>query len=237
MHRLLACLALFALLTSCAAPPSYTPTALPGPLATPQVKVGDYWEYSVRDGYTRLPRGIYRYEVIRTDDKGVVVELTHEGRLLDTLVYAPGWNGREMPLTNTQRFRYEPDYPAYAYPLEPGKRWRNVIRSTDVATGRTYRTHVHARVVGWERIKVPAGEFDALKIHRYVFAGNPGYWTTQEEIEETDWYVPGVRRAVRTHSRSQHFDYARGGGGDDGGEYPVRIRGDFLIMELIGYRP
>jgi hypothetical protein len=198
------------------------------------VKPGDYWEYAVRDGYTGIPRGTYRYQVVSSDPAGVLVQLTHEGRLLDTLVYAPGWNGREMPLTNTQRFRYDPSFAAYAYPLEPGKSWRTVVRSMDVATGKAYNTHVRGKVVGWERVTVPAGQFDALKIEREVFAGNMTATTTQEEIREIDWYVPSVRRSVRTSAQSQHFDNSRGGG-DGGGEYPLRVRGDFLIGELTGY--
>lgn len=240
MKRRLACLVLLAGLASCAGPPSsapsYTPGDAPAAVAAPAVQAGDYWEYAVRDGYTELARGHYRYEVTRADDRDIVVQVVHEGRLMDTLVFAPGWNGREMPLPNTQRLRYEPDYPAYDYPLVPGKSWRKVVRSTDVATGRSYRTYVYARVIGWERIRVPAGEFDALKIHRFVFAGNSEGWTSQEEIEEMEWYAPSVRRAVRTQSLSEHFDTSRGGGGEGGGEFPLRVRGDFLIGELARYR-
>ena len=47
---------------------------------------------------------------------------------------------------------------------------------------------------------MPAGEFDALRIQREVFAGNSNAFTTQEEITETDWYVPALRRPV-THPK------------------------------------
>ena len=47
-----------------------------------------------------------------------------------------------------------------------------MVRATDLATGKTYRVHVQARVTGWERVRVPAGEFDALRVQRYVYAGN-----------------------------------------------------------------
>lgn len=226
----------FATLAACAAPIAAVAQNAPAAAAAsaPQVKVGDYWDYAVHDGWTRLPRGIYRYEVVRVDGNGVVVQLSNDGRLLDTLVYAAGWNGRELPLTNTQRFRYDPTYTAYDYPLEPGKKWHKVLRSTDIATGRSYSTHVYGRVLGWERVRVPAGEFDALKVERSVFAGNMEGSRSQEEIREIDWYVPSVRRAVRTSADSQHFDNSRGGG-DGGGEYPLRIRGDFLVAELVGY--
>lgn len=234
MIRSVVTLAAFVLLSACASPPAYVPKDAPASLPAAQVKLGDYWEYAVRDGYTGIPRGIYRYEVVRSDSSGVAVQVTHEGLLFDTLVYAPGWNGRELPLPNTQRFRYEPALTAYAYPLAPGKTWREVVRATDVATGATYNTHLYGKVVGWERISVPAGVFDALRIQREVFAGNSSGRRTQEEIRETEWYVPSVGRSVRNQSTSEHFDNSRGGG-DGGGEYPMRIRGDFLIAELTAF--
>lgn len=233
MLRLLTSL-VAALLTACAAPPAYVPADAPAAVSAPLAKVGDYWEYAVRDGYTDIPRGIYRYEVRRVDAQQIVVDLLHEGNVLDTLVYGPGWNGREYPLPNLQRFRYEPSLTTYPFPLAPGKSWRTITSSTDVTTGRKYSTHVHGKVVGWERIRVPAGEFDALKIQRQVFAGNMEGSHTQEEITETDWYVPAVRRAVRTATASEHLDTSRGGG-DGGGMYPLLVRGDFLIAELVGY--
>ena len=234
MMRILLVLTLAALGYGCTTAQPYTPKDAQGPVSTPAAKVGDYWEYAVRDGYTRIPRGIYRYEVTSADAERVVVALTTEGQQLDTLVYGAGWNGRELPVTDLQRFRYEPSLPAYAYPLEPGKTWKSVVSSTDVATGKRYRTYVYGKVVGWERVTVPAGAFDALKVQRQVFAGNMEGHQTQEEITETDWYAPSVRRAVLTQTSSQHFDNSRGGG-DGGGEYPLLIRGDWLIGELVAY--
>jgi len=150
-------------------------------------------------------------------------------------VYAPGWNGLAHPLTNLQRFSYAPAFPAFVYPLVPGKSWYTVVDATDAITKQRYKVHTQGKVLGWERIRVPAGEFDALKVRRYVFAGNSDAVKTQEEIAETDWYVPALRRTARTEGNSQHFDNSRGGGGDGGGEYPLRIRGDWLISELVRY--
>src|SRR5438128_7748128 len=119
-------------------PPAYMPADASASTAAPQVKVGDYWEYSVRDGWTALPRGNFRYEVISADANGTVVRLTQDGLVLDTFVYGPGWNPREAPLPNTQRFRYSPNLTNYEYPLAPGKTWSTVVRSTDVVTGHTF---------------------------------------------------------------------------------------------------
>ena len=229
-----ASLALVALLAACATEPAYVPAGAAGPVAPAQVKVGDYWEYAVRDGYTGTPRGLQRYEVSAVEANRVVVDVTHDGQRVDAVVYAAGWNGLELPLTNLRRFRYEPALPAYAYPLEPGRTWYTIVNATDPVTRETYRVHTQGKVVGWERIRVPAGEFDALRIQRYVFAGNSTAVKTQESIAETDWYVPALRRAARTHASSEHFDNSTGGG-DEGGEYPSRVRGEWLIAELVRY--
>jgi hypothetical protein len=162
------------LLAACAAieqPPAPPPPGV-ATVPAPAVKAGTFWEYAVRDGYTGLPRGVRRYTVSRVDPDRVVVDVTRDGERVDTHVYAPGWQGLEHPLRNLQRFRYAPAFPSYFFPLYPGQSWRSIVSSTDPATGRSYRTHVHASVGGWRRIKVPAGEYDALEVRRQIYAGN-----------------------------------------------------------------
>ena len=234
MKHTLSAFALLALVAGCASEPVYVPKDVPASIAPAQVKVGDFWEYRVKDAYTGLDRGLRRYDVSHAGADRIVVDVTQDGQRMDALVYAPGWNGIEHPLTNLQRFSYTPAFPAYAYPLEPGKRWYTVVEATDPTTQRRNRVHIRAKVVGWERIKVPAGEFDALKVEREVFAGNSTGMQSQEEIMETDWYVPALKRWARSEGHSQHFDNSRGGG-NGGGEYPLRIRGDWLIAELVRY--
>jgi hypothetical protein len=234
MRKRLAAIALIGIMAGCATGPAYVPKDAPAAVSPAQVKVGDFWEYHVRDGYTGFDYGLRRYEVSHAAADRIVVDVTQDGERVDALVYEPGWNGLEHPLRNLQRFHYAPAFPAYAYPLAPGKSWYTVVTATDPATKRRYRVHTRGKVVGWERIAVPAGEFDALKINRQVFAGNSTARLTQEEISETDWYVPVLKRVARSEGRSEHFDNSQGGG-DGGGEYPLRISGDWLIAELVRY--
>lgn len=229
--RLFSGLFALGLLAACAT----TDVSVPGTggpsAAAPAVRAGTYWEYAVRDGYTGTPRGTYRYTVSRVDADRIIVDVTRDGERVDTEIYASDWKGLEHPLRNLRRFRYAPPYPAYLFPLQPGQRWRSVVSSTDPVTGKSYRTHVHASVGGWRRIKVPAGEFDAIQVRRYVYAGNAEFFRFQEEIIETDWYAPAVGHAVASEGTSSHLDTSRSGGGR--GDPPLRVRGDWLIAELV----
>ena len=234
MMRFLSCLTVLTLVAGCATESTYVPKDAPASVAPAAVKVGDFWEYSVKDAYTGFDRGLRRYEVSHVEPNRVVVDVTQDGRRVDSEIYAAGWNGLEYPLPNLQRWRYAPAFPAYAYPLELGKSWYTVVTATDPVTRQTYKVHTRGKVLGWERIRVPAGEFDALKVQRQVFAGNSDARNTQEEIDEIDWYVPALRRAARTEASSQHFDNSRGGS-NGGSEYPLRIRGDWLVAELVRY--
>jgi len=198
--------------------------------AAPRVKVGEYWAYAVRDRYTGSPRGLYRYTVSRVDPDRVVVDLTHDDARVDTFIYTPDWRGLEHPLRNTKRFRYSPAFPAYVFPLYPEQTWRRIVSSTDVETGRSYRTHVHASVREWRRIKVPAGEFDAIEVRRRIYAGNSEYFKLQEEIDEIDWYAPSIGQVVASEGNSSHLDTSRTTGRF---ETPMRVRGDWLIAELV----
>jgi hypothetical protein len=229
--RALAC-SLFAcvVLTGCAMPPEAAPPVGAATVPGPAIQQGQFWEYAVRDAYTGFPRGLYRYSVARVDGNRIVVDVFRDGERVDAFIYTPGWNGLEHPLPNLQRFRFDPPFPAYDFPLYPGQSWRRVVRSTDPATGRSYNTHVHASVGGWRRIRVPAGEFDALEVRRFVYAGNAEFFQLQEEIVQIDWYAPAVGYVVATESNSSHLDTSRSGGGRG---RPLRVRGDWLIAELV----
>jgi hypothetical protein len=210
-------------------PPETAPPPGVATVPAPTPRVGELWEYAVRDAYTGAPRGLLRYTVTRVDPASYIVDVTRDGQLVDTQVFAPGWNALQAPMTNLQRFRFEPAFPALEFPLYPGKVWRRVIRSTDPESGRTYSTHVHATVGGWHRIRVPAGEFDALQVTRYVYAGNMESFNLQEEIIEVDWYAPQLGYVAMRETRSSHLDTSRSGGK----HRPLRVNGDWLIAELV----
>lgn len=253
--------ALVLLLSGCAAPLSQTaPSGAPASVPAPDIKVGDVWTYRVRDGYTELPRGEQRLEVVEVGaDRIVVSGPTERGDGLQ--IYDREWNWLKRPATNLQTFEYSPAYQAFDFPLTPGKRWRSRLMATDPADGRRFPVWIDGAVLGWERVRVPAGEFDAIKVQRQVYFE---YWEYavrgRSIIREFEWYAPAVKQSVRRETSSEYwrliaeapgepaFLPVRAGGrggaragnmrirdrGDDGG--PRYVKDDWLVYELVNLR-
>ncbi len=227
-------LCVWLLAAGCAAPlPQTPPAGFAARVAAPEIRVGDDWKYSLHDGYTQLPRGTLEYRVSAVQGDTVTVELRHEGRE-STERYTRDWNWRERPMTNLQNFRYQPAYAALPFPLEAGKSWQAFVQATDPATGRVNKVRIDGTVLGWERVKVPAGEFDALKVRRLVYAGNHDHFLSEEKIAEFDWYSPKLGRIVRHVSSSGHYDW-RIGCGDNGG-CDQWVANDWNVFELVSHQ-
>jgi len=243
------------LLAGCAAPaPQEPPAGMPPQVSGAEVQPGNYWRYTVHDGYTKLPRDTVEYRVSGIRGDAIAVTVLNGGRE-STELYARDGNWLQRPATNMQTFTYTPPYPAFVFPLAPGKTWRSRVTATDPADGRSFPVSIEGTVLGWERVRVPAGEFDTLKVRRNVFLdyfqqGVRG----QSVIVEHEWYAPALKQAARRETISQYLSFyqvgdvapefipvrGRGGGrmgrdGRDDGSSPRYIRDDWLVYELVSY--
>src|SRR5262249_37802858 len=124
---------------------------------------------------------------------------------------------------------FSPPYPVAVYPLGPSKSWSRRLVATGPA-GARQNVRMDARVVGAERIRVPAGEFDTIQIRRHVYAGDADF-RTQSLITETDWYAPVLGMAVRT-SRQAEWDELRS---CDSMFCDRTRRSDWQFYELVSY--
>ena len=233
------------LVAACAPIPVGTPLKSDAAAPTPTLAVGDNWTYRVRDAYTGIDRGTERYTVDQAGGGQVVLTVSPASGGEQTQVYDSQLNWLKRPATNLQEFSYDPAYPAFNFPLAPGKTWKTRLSATDPADGKHYPVRVDGSVVGWERIKVPAGEFDTIKIQRVVYFG---YWVSAlrgpSEIIEYEWYAPTVKQAVRREVQSQYRNIlgairtglVRVSGGDDGkDDGPRYIQEDWIVSELVSY--
>jgi hypothetical protein len=248
MMRLFLAFTSMLLVASCATNLSPTPPAgVAAEVAAPALRPGNTWRYAVSDGFTKIPRGTVEYRV-RTVEGGVVTVDVRNGTQEHTELYAPDGNWLKRPATNMQEFSYNPPYRAFDFPLSAGKKWESRATATDPADGRSFPVRISGRVLGWERIRVPAGEFDTLKVRRMVYLdyflqGVRG----QSVIGETDWYAPALNQVVRREtisqylrlaSREQSFRFIRvddDHGNDD--HMPRYEQDEWLVYELISHAP
>ncbi|MGB0129006.1 MAG: caspase family protein, partial [Rhodocyclaceae bacterium] len=83
--------------------------------------------------------------------------------------------------------------------MTPGERWQPV--AIPDLPGSATPWNAQARIVDKERVKTPAGEFDALRIqldaHRTVIGGSLPLTTEPARIDQILWYAPEVKRLVR----------------------------------------
>lgn len=230
----LAVIGLAVLLAACGTvsfPPAANQQAQADP---PRLAVGDTWVYRHTDGYTKLPRGVFTRTITAIDGNKVTLETKSEnGAVVATEDYTRDWNWLDKPMTNIQRFRYDPPYAAFQFPLTVAKSWSQYMHATDVATGTAYNlARVDGTVSAWQRVTVPAGAFDAIFVHRLAYSGVQTFFRSQEFITEDDWYAPVVNNIAYASYRSYYKDNTQNGKMDDGWR-----NNDWTLVELVEYRP
>jgi hypothetical protein len=214
---------------------AYPPAANPPAQAeAPRLAVGDRWVYSHTDAYTKLPRGVFTHTITAIDGNTVSVQVSNDaGNVVATHQFTRDWNWLDKPLTNLQRFRYSPPYRAFAFPLKPGAEWSVQMQITDMADLKTYNlAQVSGKALDWQRVSVPAGNFDAVRVERIAYSGVNNQWRNQETIRESDWYAPAVNNIVAGSYRSEYRDLTMLG--DDS---PGWTENDWTLIELLQYLP
>jgi len=164
----------------------------------PEVKVGDSWTYQEKDVWTKLVRPPYTLAVEDVGPLTIKVQRTNQDGRHFPWVYTRDWNVHAWPGPRW----VEPYWPSYSWPLQVGKTWSGKASWPGPAsmTG-TWKATFDSKVVGVEKITVPAGTFDVIRIEskgRYSTNAHSGSWNGWGgEILETIWYAPTVRRAVK----------------------------------------
>jgi len=180
-----------------AAEPAGVGTASTAKAERPDVKVGDKWvsactQYSKKFDVVTVVTSVDQSGIKGTQN-GKPLAMTPD---LNTTV-SPRW-------TDT-------DARALSFPLEVGKQWKAgnewVDHQSDSPGGIDEGSEqLSVTVVGYEKVRVPAGEFDAFKLK---WKSN---WTAKSgavgTTETTYWYAPATRGVVKLDRR---ISWAGGG--------------------------
>lgn len=234
----LGAIGLVLLLAGCQAAPVPTLTNPFAQADAPRLAVGEIRVYRLSNGYNNEVRGQFVHQVEKIEADRAVVSITPDRPSLGqpyTEVSTMEGNWLRRQITSHDQpvvYEFATAYPAYVRPFEPGKSWSVRVNATDPATGRRGSVRVDGKVLGAERIRVPAGEFDTIKIRRYVYTGDWDYFLQETTIDETDWYAPALGRPVRMESESRWKDLSRCNKSGCPWFY-----GDWNVYELVALNP
>jgi hypothetical protein len=162
-------------------------------VAAPVPAVGDSWTYQYTDVWKGAKGNINRMEVAAIDQAGIHIAIKRaaSGALISTQLFSNDMNPIERG-----GMHFAPSFARYAFPLAPGKEWQSAIVGDNSKAGKQWHYQIRGKVQDWEKVRVPAGEFDALKVTidaQYADAqGRPG-----GKLTETVWFVPALNNYVR----------------------------------------
>jgi hypothetical protein len=195
---------------------------------------GDTYVYRISNGYNNEVRGKINYRVEKADADRVEVAVTTDtpsAGNAGTEIYTKDGNWLRHPLASHDQlrdFEFAKPLPVYVPPVGADGSWSARVDAVEPATGRRNSVRVDGEVRGNERITVPAGTFDTVKITRNTYVGDWETFMRETKIEETEWYAPALGRAVKSDSKSTWQDYSR----CTRGGCPW-FRGDWNIVELV----
>lgn len=200
--------------------------------------VGDSYVYRLVNGYNQQVRGQLQNRVDRIDSNNVTVTVTPDNPIAGTAhtkIYTKEGNWLRHPVEShgaKLTYKFATAYPAYVFPLDPGQSWSARVNATVPGEKNERSVRVDGKVLRAERIRVPAGEFDTVKIRRLVYPGDPNFDQMETQIIEFEWYAPALGRAVRIERRSEWIEPSRCGIAS-----PCDFRGDWDVLELVEARP
>lgn len=196
---------------------------------------GNAYVYRVINAYNNETVGHLRQERLPASTaQGEVVSVSVDNPALGmarTELYAPHGQWLRRPLDNHGRpveYEFAAALPAVQPQLPAGQSWSVRVPAKAAGEDRNRSVRIDGRVLGQERIRVAAGEFDTVKVQRVIYAGDADFSISETRIIEVDWYAPALGRSVRTETRSAWRDTRSGCRRPEHCDY----RGDWFVFEL-----
>jgi hypothetical protein len=154
----------------------------------PEVKVGDQWQFAT---YYSVPS-------VKSDRIWVITSVAPAGitgtENGEPLRLTPDLNVLESPRNKDSNPK------ALSFPLEAGKRWRYASDWVFKPKGSTGSVEVDVTVMGYEKVTVPGGSFDAFRlVAKGKLSGqSPVNSQINAETTTTYWYAPAARAVVKS---------------------------------------
>lgn len=165
----------------------------------PTVKVGDRWRYEQNDRRTNVKEAEFDRQVTSVTDSqiegvenGSKLVMTHELNIVESsAVLLISGESKEL-----------------SFPLALGSKWAYKFNYSNKVNANKGRWQLDAAVIGYEKVKVPAGEFDAFKIE------HTGFWNNDSSgrngrMKRTIWFSPATRSIVKVEHEDGYSYWVR----------------------------
>jgi hypothetical protein len=213
----------------CAGPPSLPAPVGADPLPSPRLRVGDRWRYLLINRYNRSTIGEASVEVLAIAPEIRLRVDPGDGRPPFEERYAEAWSVIVEGIFDSL-ITFETPMPLVPPGARVGTSTRSSTRYRSERSRDVLAWNQQVRATRWERVQVPAGAFDALRIERSVWFKHPDVFRYGSERTDTLWYAPQVGRWVM---REWTGDFMSGG--------PMaraeRAREDWVIWQLSAWEP
>lgn len=185
-----------ALPAACAAPQfDAPPPGAGGVLRRP--RVGQRWRYAEIDRYNGRQRDELLAQVVESQPERVRITLSGGAvRKRDDEIYAAAMRIVQEPAYDfTQVFEQPVPVMPETLAAGPATLLRTRYHTTFSPHDRLpWSDWLVAR--GWQRVRVPAGEFDALRVERLIHFQHVDIWREDCQRYDNAWYAPEVGRWV-----------------------------------------
>ena len=194
----------------------------------PDFATGDTWTYREINGFNNIERAMVVRQVASVSGGMTQIQqLTQDGRIIDQTVLAGGVM-RDGVLSDRAAGVLDPGLDLRPFPLKEGQTWSQKVSRNDRVWHDRRPVRVDGKVLGWETVRVPAGEFKALKLERQMYLGDGDPFRQETLRTETEWYVPELKAAAKLHVR----EFYRSGASPLG-----RLQsGDWYTQELTSFK-
>jgi len=166
------------------------PTRAP---ASPAVLSGETWRYRLINRYNDLPIGEILAEVVQVEPELTVTLTDQDGQAWGVERYTSPWQIIQEPFYN-ETLQFAQPLSLLPPNLAIGEQTQSSTRYQLTNDGTARRWDSRVRAVAWERIRVPAGQFDCLRVERIAYFDPAGVSRSQARRVETLWYAPRINR-------------------------------------------
>jgi len=217
--------------SGCASPNAMPAPAGLDPLPVPTLRIGDRWRYVLINRYNNIPVGevavqvtavtpLIRLSINRGADKPLLEE-----------IYTDPWSVLLESIYTGEPIRFNTPMPVVPRGASTGMNLKSDTRYTTMpVSGSDYAWSQRLSVQGWEKVTVPAGSFDALRIVRLIDFAHSDVFRNFPTRTDTAWYAPQVGRWVKREWTGNYVSpdlMPRGG----------RAREDWIDWHLTAYEP